>query len=1101
MAQEEEMSALFPVFALSIVALLAIPWTLYRLIGFFSSKKQTLHCPCSQCDRDPKNRPTVWARVSKFLSIQNVSLILMWVAMVALLYYIKVLNRDAQPFEPFSILGLSPGASDADIKKAYRKLSLQYHPDKNPDPAAHKFFVDYISKAYQALTDEVARANWEKYGHPDGQQAMNVGIALPKFMLDIQGPKGAYLLLGLVGVGILLPLIAVVIYLSRSSKYTGNNVIQDTLRNFYQLMKPSLAPRLITALQFLETKVDLECMSHGSDEGEEVLYGMCGMGHSRAFTARLLPLSTSLLLCDLTRSLPLFSHSLYAWSFTASKVIDAPTKAMEFLEMRVRGPDVEPMQRVSSLVCSELNLAWTGPPSPSPSPVHPAMGAPHHSNVIDVLTNAMEFLEMKVHGLDVESPCSSKVIDVLTKAMEFLEMKVRGSDVEPMQKVFSLVRHELNLDPKNLKQETKKFWTRFPALIKVELLLLAQLTRQADLVPPELRKDFNTILKLTPRLMEELIKISLYPRPPVGYAWLRPAVGAIELSQSFYQAVPLSARKQTDKGGSAEGIAALLQLPHVDEGVVKKLTRKEGIAALLQLPHVDEEVVKKLMSKVRSGVGSMECLTAAEASDVETTRSTMPEMVVNIPFPSPSFFSPRHAPEAEEFPGAQGNDRGGPHRPAHHRGRTQHIRSERRGGAGPHCLSFFLLSPPLVQQQKLKNLQELRELSEEARTDLLTTVGGLSPAEASDVEATLSTMPEMLVDAACITQGADDGIQEGDVVTLRIWLTLRRGNGHVVSHPHMPHFPYRKDEAFWLMLADQAGNSVWLSQRVTFLDETAAIRAAADYTRETVEAEGFDDAEVAREVKEAVERVKGGARLVIGKFQAPAEGVYALTVMVMSDVWIGCDKKVPLKIKVRVFSKPLNLTMGWDGVALLVIGKFQSPAEGVYGLIVMVMSDVWIGCDKKVPLKIKVRVFSKPLNLTMGWDGVALLVIGKFQSPAEGVYALTVMVMSDVWIGCDKNVPLKIKVGKRTRAGTRGAVVPSEGAGESDEEGEEEEGEGEEEEGYDEDDDYMSEYSEDEEEEGEGEGKKGGKEGDKTEGSDGSGEEDESEPLIDGKKK
>ncbi|CAI5972947.1 unnamed protein product [Closterium sp. NIES-65] len=414
-------------------------------------------------------------------------------------------------------------------------------------------------------------------------------------------------------------------------------------------------------------------------------------------------------------------------------------------------------------------------------------------------------------------------------------------------------------------------------------------------------------------------QISLYPRPPVGYAWLRPAVGAIELSQSFYQAVPLSARKQTDKGGSAEGIAALLQLPHVDEGVVKKLTRK-----------------------------------------------------------------------------------------------------------------------------KLKNLQELRELSEEARTDLLTTVGGLSPAEASDVEATLSTIPEMLVDAACITQGADDGIQEGDVVTLRIWLTLRRGNGHVVSHPHMPHFPYRKDEAFWLMLADQAGNSVWLSQRVTFLDETAAIRAAADYTRETVEAEGFDDAEVAREVKEAVERVKGGARLVIGKFQAPAEGVYALTVMVMSDVWIGCDKKVPLKIKVRVFSKPLNLTMGWDGVALLVIGKFQSPAEGVYGLTVMVMSDVWIRCDKKVPLK--------------------------------------------------------VKVGKRTRAGTRGAVVPSEGAGESDEEGEEEEGEGEEEEGYDEDDDYMSEYSEDEEEEGEGEGKKGG-EGDKTEGSDGSGEEDESEPLIDGKKK
>lgn len=37
-------------------------------------------------------------------------------------------------FEPFSILGLEPGASDTEIKKAYRRLSIQYHPDKNPDP-------------------------------------------------------------------------------------------------------------------------------------------------------------------------------------------------------------------------------------------------------------------------------------------------------------------------------------------------------------------------------------------------------------------------------------------------------------------------------------------------------------------------------------------------------------------------------------------------------------------------------------------------------------------------------------------------------------------------------------------------------------------------------------------------------------------------------------------------------------------------------------------------------------------------------------------------------------------------------------------------------
>jgi len=37
-------------------------------------------------------------------------------------------------FDPFNILGLEPGAAESEIKKKYRRLSIQYHPDKNPDP-------------------------------------------------------------------------------------------------------------------------------------------------------------------------------------------------------------------------------------------------------------------------------------------------------------------------------------------------------------------------------------------------------------------------------------------------------------------------------------------------------------------------------------------------------------------------------------------------------------------------------------------------------------------------------------------------------------------------------------------------------------------------------------------------------------------------------------------------------------------------------------------------------------------------------------------------------------------------------------------------------
>lgn len=70
-----------------------------------------------------------------------------------------------------------------------------------------------------------------------------MGIALPQFLLNIDGASGGILLLGIVGVCILLPLTIAVIYLSRSSKYTGNYVMHHTMYAYYHFMKPSLAPR------------------------------------------------------------------------------------------------------------------------------------------------------------------------------------------------------------------------------------------------------------------------------------------------------------------------------------------------------------------------------------------------------------------------------------------------------------------------------------------------------------------------------------------------------------------------------------------------------------------------------------------------------------------------------------------------------------------------------------------------------------------------------------------------------------------------------------------------------------------------------------------
>lgn len=47
---------------------------------------------------------------------------------------------------------VSHDAEKSEISRAYRKLSVQFHPDKNPDPAAHKYFAEFITKAYKALT-------------------------------------------------------------------------------------------------------------------------------------------------------------------------------------------------------------------------------------------------------------------------------------------------------------------------------------------------------------------------------------------------------------------------------------------------------------------------------------------------------------------------------------------------------------------------------------------------------------------------------------------------------------------------------------------------------------------------------------------------------------------------------------------------------------------------------------------------------------------------------------------------------------------------------------------------------------------------------------
>ena len=66
----------------------------------------------------------------------------------------------------YDVLNLKRDASIKDIKKSYRKLSLQYHPDKNKDPEAEEIFVK-IAKASEVLSDVEQRELYDYYlDHP-----------------------------------------------------------------------------------------------------------------------------------------------------------------------------------------------------------------------------------------------------------------------------------------------------------------------------------------------------------------------------------------------------------------------------------------------------------------------------------------------------------------------------------------------------------------------------------------------------------------------------------------------------------------------------------------------------------------------------------------------------------------------------------------------------------------------------------------------------------------------------------------------------------------------------------------------------------------------
>jgi DnaJ-class molecular chaperone len=101
---------------------------------------------------------------------------LAWLAACLMMHFVSGKGGPNRDF--YQILGIAKSASPAEIKKAYRALSLKWHPDKNPgDESATAKFTD-VSSAYEALSDPDKRRKYDKCGEeclnePENQGGMN----------------------------------------------------------------------------------------------------------------------------------------------------------------------------------------------------------------------------------------------------------------------------------------------------------------------------------------------------------------------------------------------------------------------------------------------------------------------------------------------------------------------------------------------------------------------------------------------------------------------------------------------------------------------------------------------------------------------------------------------------------------------------------------------------------------------------------------------------------------------------------------------------------------------------------------------------------------
>ena len=201
-------------------------------------------CHCSGCSaRHAREHVKVSAWRRAFRRPGNWLLALAWLALAVLLVAAarsSSLERErAAHFDPYEVLGVSARAGKEEISRAYRRRSLELHPDKNLDNPNYRpqDFVR-LNQAYRVLTDPVAAENYQRYGNPDGFQGTKYGIALPVWVVE----RGNVVLLvyGVLMIAVFPALVG--IWWRRRLQLVTDHVSRNTYQLFAELLaSPSAA--------------------------------------------------------------------------------------------------------------------------------------------------------------------------------------------------------------------------------------------------------------------------------------------------------------------------------------------------------------------------------------------------------------------------------------------------------------------------------------------------------------------------------------------------------------------------------------------------------------------------------------------------------------------------------------------------------------------------------------------------------------------------------------------------------------------------------------------------------------------------------------------